>query len=163
MTSTLRLALVLGLLPALANAQETKGPCPGSVGLDSALQGYVNKPDHKPHRKHDGVVPTVADGSFVLASALQDYNRNVVSESAIKDVVLVGVVDTTGKLEPTSLAITESPSDVLTDAVCTAALRMEFDPASTGGRKVPALYKERYSFRQIMGVSDQTRYMPRPH
>jgi hypothetical protein len=155
--------LVLAFAPALAGAQNAKGPCPGSVGLDSALQEYVTKPDHKPRRKQDGVVPTVADGSFTLATAAQDYSRNVVTEGGAKFVVLVGVVDTTGKLEPTSLAITESPYGVLTDAVCTAALQMEFDPATTGGRKVPAVYRERFNFRQVMGVEDPTRLQVRPH
>jgi hypothetical protein len=154
---------VLAFAPALLGAQNPKGPCPGSVGLDSALQEYVPKPDHKPRRKQDGAVPTVVDGSFTVVTVAQDFSRNVVTEGGAKFVILVGVVDTTGKLEPTSLAITESPYGVLSDAVCTAALQMEFDPATTGGRKVPAVYKERFTFRQVMGAEDPSRLQARPH
>jgi hypothetical protein len=143
MRSTL---ILLVLAPALLRAQDAKGPCPGSVGLDSALQGYVTKPDRKPHRQADGVELTVDDGSFVLVTPTNE-GRDFYNGGATKVVRMVAVVDTTGMLDSTSVAITESPSPALTNAVCAAALRMRFDPATQGGRKVRAVYKDWFTFR----------------
>jgi hypothetical protein len=103
--------------------------------------------DHKPRRKQDGVVPTVPDATFTMSTPM-DEDRNIANTGVTKIVVLAGVVDTTGKLVPTSTAITESTSPALTQAVCAAAVQMSFDPAVLGGQKVPALYKERFKFVQ---------------
>jgi hypothetical protein len=131
--------------PALVAAQDAKGPCPGAVGPDSALQGFTAKPDRKPRRKQDGIVPQVQDATFTVSTP-EDEDRNVSNGSMAKIVILVGVVDTTGKLMPTSLAITQSPSGALTQAVCAAALQMAFVPAEKAGQKVPGEYKERFAF-----------------
>jgi hypothetical protein len=140
-----KLLLVLLVVPGVLGAQDAKGPCPGSVGLDSGLTAWVAKPDHKPRRKQDGVVPTVQDATFTVTAPMEE-DRNIASGGTMRIVVLVGVVDTTGKLVPTSTAITESPSQALTQAVCAAALQMSFVPAVLAGQKVPALYKERFAF-----------------
>jgi hypothetical protein len=158
------LVSVLVVTPALLGAQ-AKGVCPGSVGPDSALQGYVSKPDKKPRRKHDGVVPTVQDGSY-SATMPQQADRSMNAESLnTVEVTLIGVVDTTGQLEPTSVMIAESNNVALSQAVCTAALQMQFDPGMKGGQKVAAWYKEQFEFyRQHKQLSsdDQDRMM-HPH
>jgi hypothetical protein len=143
-----RILCLLACIPALAAGQDTRGPCPGSVGLDSVLQGYVTKPDHKPRRQDDGVEPTVDDGSFVLVTGRNDNGAAMANANGTKVVRLVAVVDTTGRLDTTSVAITDSPNAVLTQAVCTAALQMRFDPATLRGRKVAALYKDWFTFRE---------------
>jgi hypothetical protein len=157
---TVRLMCVLAVTPALLGAQGAKGVCPGSVGPDSALQGYVSKPDKKPHRKRDGVVPTVQDGTFTTTAPLQaDRSMNAEWVNSV-DVTLLGVVDTTGQLEPTSVLIAESNNIALSQAVCTAALQMQFDPAIKGGQKVAALYKEQFEFyrqRKDLSSDDQGR------
>jgi hypothetical protein len=152
-----RMLCLLAFAPAIARAQDAKGPCPGSVGLDSALQGYVAKPDHKPHRQADGVEPTVDDGSFVLLTAGNE-GHDMLNGGANKIVRLVGVIDTTGKFDSTSVTITESPYAVLSDAVCTAARQMRFDPATMkDGRKVPVVYKDWFTFRQQFDMSRMPR------
>jgi hypothetical protein len=152
-----RMLCLLAFAPAIARAQDGKGPCPGSVGLDSALQGYVTKPDRKPHRQADGVEPVVDDGSFVLVTA-QNEGHYVVNGGATRIVRLVGVVDTTGRLDSTSVAIAESPNAVLSNAVCTAALQMRFDPATKDGRKVPVVYKDWFTFREQFDLTRMGRH-----
>jgi hypothetical protein len=151
---------VLALAPALLSAQGTKGLCPGSVGPDSGLQGYVSKPDKKPRRKHDGVVPTVQDGSF-SATPPQQADRRMNAEFVNSvNVTLIGVVDTAGRLDPTSVLIAESSNTALNQSVCTAALEMLFDPAMKGGQKVAAVYKEQFEFyrqHKDLSASDQGR------
>ena len=116
-----KFVFLIAFAPAVLSAQDAKGPCPGSVGPDSGLQGFVAKPDRKPRRKQDGIVPTIQDGTFTVSTPM-DEDRNIANGSVPKIVILVGVVDTTGKLEPASLAITQSPSQQLTDAVCASAV-----------------------------------------
>ena len=141
-----KILCVLAFAPALLCAQNAKGPCPGSVGLDPVvLQGTVEKPDRKPRRKHDDVVPHVQGSNFSTV-APDDEDRNFQHTSIPKIVNLVGVVDTTGKLEPASLMITDSPSPALSAAVCEAAVQMAFIPAEDHGQKVRAQYKERFTF-----------------
>jgi len=140
-----KILCLLMLAPALVGAQDAKGPCPGAVGPDSGLQGFVSKPDRKPRRKQDGIVPQIQDGTFTISTP-EDEDRNISNGSMAKIVILVGVVDTTGKLMPTSLAITQSPSASLTQAVCAAALQMVFVPAEKAGQLVAAEYKERFAF-----------------
>jgi hypothetical protein len=143
--------------PVIARAQKASGPCPGSVGLDSVLQGYVTKPDHKPRRQSDGVEPVVDDGSFVLVTP-QNEGHYMVNGGANMIVRLVGVVDTTGRLDSTSVAIAESPNAVLSNAVCTAALQMRFDPATKGGKKVPVVYKDWFTFREEFDLTRMGRH-----
>jgi hypothetical protein len=140
-------AFVLALAPAIAFAQDAKGPCPGAVGPNSALDGNVSKPDRKPRRKEDGIVPIVQTGQFVMSTPM-DEDRNVADGSIPRIVVLIAVVDTTGKIIPTSAEISESPSPGLSQAVCQAALQMQFVPALLHGQKVAAIYKERFAFHQ---------------
>jgi hypothetical protein len=144
---------LLACAPALAAGQDTKGLCPGSVGLDSVLQGYVSKPDHKPHRQDDGVEPTVDDGSFVLVTGRNDNGAAIANAGGSKVVRLVGVVDTTGRLDSTSVTVPDAPNALLMQAVCTAALQMRFDPATRGGRKVAALYKDWFTFRERYDIN----------
>jgi hypothetical protein len=141
-----KVLMVLAFAPALARAQDARGPCPGSVGLDSVLQGYVTKPDRKPHRQADGVEPVLDDGGGYMLATARNAGPTVTNGGASKFVRFVGVVDTTGRLDSTSVTIMESPSPVLSAAVCAAAREMRFDPAMRGGRKVPALYKDWFSF-----------------
>ena len=140
-------AFVLALAPAIAFAQDAKGPCPGAVGPNSALDGDVSKPDRKPRRKEDGIVPIVQTGQFVMSTPM-DEDRNVADGSIPRIVVLIAVVDTTGKIIPTSAEISESPSPGLSQGVCQASLQMQFVPALLHGQKVAAIYKERFAFHQ---------------
>jgi hypothetical protein len=154
---------VFVLVPALLSAQDAKGPCPGSIGPDSVLHGYVMKPDRKPHRQDDGVAPDAEDAGFTLvtaANASQLGSQMGSNSNAPRTVRFVGVVDTTGKLDSTSVAITESPNPALSRAVCTALLQMRFDPAMQGGRRVAALYKDWFTFREHFDVSRIPRARP---
>jgi len=166
--TTQRVLCVLAFAPALLGAQVKEGPkglCPGSVGPDSALQGFVSKPDHKPRRKQDGVVPTVQGGSYTT-TAPQQADRSMDAEVVGEvDVTLIGVVDTVGQMDPTSVLISQSTNSNLSQAVCAAALQMLFDPAVKGGQKVAALYKEQFAFyrqRKDLSSDDQGR-MTHPH
>jgi hypothetical protein len=143
-----RIFCLLACIPAIAAGQDSKGLCPGSVGLDSVLQGYVTKPDHKPRRQDDGVVPTVDDGSFVLVTGRNDNGDAMANAGGTKVVRLVAVVDTAGRLDTSSVSVPDSPDAALTQAVCTAALQMRFDPATLRGQKVAAVYKDWFTFRE---------------
>jgi hypothetical protein len=148
-----KILCLLAVAPALLQAQSNKGACPGAVGPDSALQGYVSKPDKKPRRRQDGVVPILQDPTYTTSQPQQE-GRDFGVGNATKIVILTGVVDTTGKLIPTSLAVTQSPNDDFMNAVCAAGPQMAFDPAVKGGQKVAAIYTERFIFyRNHMGIN----------
>jgi hypothetical protein len=152
-----KILCTIAFVPAVLGAQAGKSPCPGAVGLDSALQGYVSKPDRKPRRRQDGIVPILKDPTYSTAVPQQE-GRDFGVGNMTKIVVLVGVVDTTGKLIPTSLAVTQSPNADFTDAVCAAGPQMAFDPALRGGQKVAAVYTERFIFyRNHMGINTPIR------
>ncbi len=61
-------------------------------------------------------------------------------------VVMRFIVDTLGRVEPSSIAATESSHALFTEAVRAALLRQRFIPAETGGRRVRQLVLQPFSF-----------------
>lgn len=153
MTRLLFLGAVVGALavPVLLAAQNAKGPCPNSVGLNAELQGYVMKPDHKPQRMADDVEPDVEQTHYQIVTPANEMHA-VANGGATKTVTFEGVVDTLGRIDSTSVTITESPNGTLSLSVCAAALQMKFEPATLGGKKVPAVYKGYYHFRETYDI-----------
>lgn len=149
----MRILLVLAALVAMsatAAAQNPAvGPCAGASDvLDSATKASLAaKPDRKPRRQDNGVVPVLENSHFQLLSAA-DQDRNTDYGAPAKWVVATGVVDTTGHIDPKTATIKQSSSVALSHAVCDAWLKMAFTPAMLHGQKVPALYQERFVFQQ---------------
>jgi hypothetical protein len=152
MTRLLFLGTVVGaLVPAMLAAQNAKGPCPNSVGLNAELQGYVMKPDHKPQRLADDVEPNVEQTYYQMVTPANEMHQ-MANGGATKTVSFEGVVDTLGRMDSTSVTITESPNGTLSLSVCAAAVQMKFEPATLGGKKVPAIYKSYYHFRETYDI-----------
>jgi hypothetical protein len=151
MTTLRVLVPALLLAPAMLAAQDAKGPCPNSIGLNAQLQGFVLKPDHKPRRLEDGVEPDIEQTYYQLVTPANEMHE-VANGGATKTVSFQGVVDTLGIIDTSSVTITESPTLALSRAVCAAALQMKFEPATLGGKKVPAVYKGWYNFRETYDI-----------
>ena len=62
------------------------------------------------------------------------------------DVVARFVVDTLGRVEPTSVAIAQSSHDLFERAVRDALSRARFHPAEWGGQRVRQLVEQRFAF-----------------
>jgi len=143
--------LVVTTATAAAQGNPALGPCAGADVLDSATKAsVVAKPDRKPRRQDNGVEPVVQDMKFHQLSQ-QDMDKE--SESGPRKwVMITGVVDTTGHIDPKTAIVTQSSSVGLSHAVCDAWVKMAFAPAMYHGQKVPAMYQERFIFEQ--GVAD---------
>jgi hypothetical protein len=111
----------------------------------------VTKPDHKPQRLADDVEPDVEQTYYQRVTASNEM-QHLANGGSTKTVSVQGVVDTLGRMDSSSVTITESPSPALSQAVCTAALQMKFEPATLGGKKVPAIYKTWYQFRETYDI-----------
>jgi TonB family protein len=57
------------------------------------------------------------------------------------------VVDTTGRVDPSSVRVLESDEPRFSESVRTALSEMRFRPASRGGRAVRQLVEQRFNFR----------------
>lgn len=126
---------------AAAQGNPAVGPCAGADPIDSAMKGnVVAKPDRKPRR--DGAV-VVQDSHFHVMS-IEDQDKN--TDGARKWVVVTGIVDTTGFLDPKTANITQSSTITLSHAMCDAIVKVAFSPALEKGQKVRAPYKERFVF-----------------
>jgi hypothetical protein len=151
---TLIFALVLlrASHTAAAQGNPALGPCAGADVLDSATKAsLVAKPDRKPRRQDNGVTPQVQDMKFHTLSQL-DLDKETNAGGQRKWVMITGVVDTTGHIDPKTAIVTQSSSVGLTHAVCDAWVKMAFSPAVYHGQKVPAMYQERFIFEQ--GATD---------
>lgn len=62
------------------------------------------------------------------------------------EVLMQFVVDTTGKVEPSSITVLKSSHDQFSASVRQALLRMKFLPAEIGGRKVRQLVQQPFNF-----------------
>jgi hypothetical protein len=119
--------------------------------LDSATKAsLVAKPDRKPRRQDNGIEPVVQDMKFHQLSQ-QDMDKEG-EGGPRKWVLITGVVDTTGHIDPKTAIITQSSSVGLSHAVCDAWVKMAFAPAVSHGQKVPAMYQERFIF--ALGAAD---------
>ena len=146
------LMLLLASHAAAAQGNAALGPCAGADVLDSATKAsIVAKPDRKPRRQDNGIEPQVQDMKFHNLSQL-DLDKETDAGGPRKWVVITGVVDTTGHIDPKTAIVTQSSSVGLTHAVCDAWLKMAFAPAMSHGQKVPAMYQERFIFEQ--GATD---------
>ena len=145
----LTLALLVGMTAtAAAQSKPELGPCAGADVLDSATKAtIVAKPDRKPRRQDNGVEPQVQDAKFHTLSQY-DLDKETESGGPRKWVVITGVVDTTGHIDPKTAIVTQSSSVALSHAVCDAWVKMAFSPATLHGQKVPAMYQERFIFEQ---------------
>jgi hypothetical protein len=149
----MRILVTLALLVAMsataaAQGNPALGPCAGADALDSATKAsIVAKPDRKPRRQDNGVVPQVQDAHFHTLSQV-DLDRETESGGQRKWVMISGVVDTTGHIDPKTAIVTQSSSIALSHAVCDAWVKMAFSPAVWHGQKVPAMYQERFIFEQ---------------
>jgi hypothetical protein len=144
--------LSLVAMSATAAAQKVNpavGPCAGADdALDSATKAsLVAKPDHKPHRQDNGIMPVATDMHFRMLTQT-DVDQNFESGAPRKWVIATGIVDTTGRIDPKTAVIKESSSVGLSHAVCDAWVKMAFAPATLHGQKVPAPYQERFIFEQ---------------
>jgi hypothetical protein len=148
--------VIMGLIAtasaARAQGNPALGPCAGADVLDSATKAsIVAKPDRKPRRQDNGVTPQVQDAHFHTLSQM-DLDKETASGGQRKWVMISGVVDTTGHIDPKTAIVTQSSSIALSHAVCDAWVKMAFAPAVWHGQKVPAMYQERFIFEQ--GVAD---------
>jgi hypothetical protein len=151
-TIVFALVLLLASHTAAAQGKPELGPCAGADVLDSATKAsIVAKPDRKPRREDNGVMPMVQDMKFHTLTQL-DLDKETEGGGPRKWVVITGVVDTTGHIEPKTAIVTQSSSVGLTHAVCDAWVKMAFSPAMYHGQKVPAMYQERFIFEQ--GATD---------
>jgi len=150
-TIVFALVLLLASHAAAAQGKPELGPCAGADVLDSATKAsIVAKPDRKPRRQDNGVMPMVQDMKF---HALTQVDLDKETEGGPRKwVVITGVVDTTGHIDPKTAIVTQSSSVGLTHAVCDAWVKMAFAPATYHGQKVPAMYQERFIFEQ--GATD---------
>jgi len=145
------LVLLLASQTAAAQGNPALGPCAGADVLDSATKAsIVAKPDRKPRRQDNGIQPQVQDLKYHSLSQL-DLDKET-EGGPRKWVMITGVVDTTGHIDPKTAIVTQSSSVGLTHAVCDAWVKMAFSPAMYHGQKVPAMYQERFIFEQ--GVAD---------
>lgn len=154
---TLLFFAVLVAMSATAAAQNPAvGACAGASDvLDSATKaGIAAKPDRKPRRVDNGVVPIVQNSHFQMLTSADD-DRNLEAAGPEKWVVVTGVVDTTGHIDPTTAVVKQSSSVALTHAVCDAWVKMAFTPAEWHGQKVRAVYQERFVFRQSVATFDE--------
>jgi hypothetical protein len=137
--------LIATAAAARAQGNPALGPCAGADVLDSATKAsIVAKPDRKPRRQDNGVYPMVQDMKFHM---LTQYDLDKESEGGQRKwVMITGVVDTTGRIDPKTAIITQSSSIGLSHAVCDAWVKMAFSPAVYHGLKVPAMYQERFIF-----------------
>jgi hypothetical protein len=150
--------LVVTTATAAAQGNAALGPCAGADVLDSATKAsIVAKPDRKPRRQDNGVQPVVQDLKFHQLSQL-DLDKEAEGGGPRKWVMITGVVDTTGHIDPKTAIVTQSSSVGLTHAVCDAWVKMAFAPAMYHGAKVPAMYQERFVFEQ--GVADIDNHNP---
>src|SRR5579862_7451215 len=134
-------ALVLMSATATAQGNPAVGPCAGADPIDSAMKGdVVAKPDRKPRRQGE---IAIEDSHFHMLST-EDQDRN--TEGPKKWVLVTGIVDTTGFVDPKTANITQSSSIALSHAVCEAFVKVAFSPALVKGQKVRAPYKERLVF-----------------
>jgi hypothetical protein len=141
-------ALVAMSATAAAQNNAAVGPCAGAEPLDSATKASIPaKPDHKPRRQDNGIMPVATDMHFRMLTQT-DMDQNFESGAPRKWVIVTGVVDTTGHIDPKTAAIKESSSVGLSHAVCDAWVKMAFAPATLHGQKVPGLYQERFIFEQ---------------
>jgi hypothetical protein len=153
----MRICVALALLvvmsaTAAAQGNPALGPCAGADVLDSATKASITaKPDRKPRRQENGVYPMVQDMSFHMLSQY-DLDKEIEGGQR-KWVMITGVVDTTGRIDPKTAIITQSSSIGLSHAVCDAWVKMAFSPAVNHGQKVPAMYQERFVFE--VGAASQ--------
>jgi hypothetical protein len=149
----MRIILTTGLLvgmtaTAAAQGNPALGPCAGADVLDSATKASIAaKPDRKPRRQENGITPQVQDAHFHTLSQL-DLDKETEGGGPRKWVMITGVVDTTGHIDPKTAIVTQSTSVALTHAVCDAWVKMAFSPAMLHEQKVPAMYQERFIFEQ---------------
>lgn len=147
----MRICVVLVLLvvmsaTAAAQGNPALGPCAGADVLDSATKAsIVAKPDRKPRRQDNGVYPNVQDMKFHMLTQF-DLDKETEAGGQRKWVMITGVVDTTGHIDPKTAIVTQSSSIGLSHAVCDAWVKMAFSPAVSHGQKVPAMYQERFVF-----------------
>jgi hypothetical protein len=149
----MRILLVLAALVAMSASALAQNPAVGACAgadetLDSATKASIAaKPDRKPRRQDNGIEPVAQDSHF-HSLAVADEDRNIDTGTPTKWVVVTGVVDTTGHIDPRTAVIKQSSSVALSHAVCDAWVKMAFTPAMLHGQKVPAVYQERFVFQQ---------------
>ncbi len=84
----------------------------------------------------------------VVATAPEPRYPDRLRDAGVSGHVLVRfVIDTTGRIEPASVAIVESSHDLFERAVRDVLPRMRFQPASVGNRRVRMLVEMPFEFR----------------
>ncbi|MDF1502389.1 energy transducer TonB, partial [Roseisolibacter sp. H3M3-2] len=81
-----------------------------------------------------------------LGNAAPRYPEALRAAGASGEVVAEFVVDTTGRVEPSSVAVVASTHALFEHSVRDALRRMRFRPAEAGGRKVRQLVRQPFTF-----------------
>ena len=117
-------------------------------GERSSAVGLV--PFGQPARPSDSVFTVLEVQRMVEryeGSAAPVYPPELSARGVEGHVQATFVVDTTGRVDPTSVRVLESDEPRFSESVRTALGEMRFRPASRGGRAVRQLVEQRFNFR----------------
>jgi TonB family protein len=117
-------------------------------GERSSAVGLV--PFGQPARPSDSVFTVLEVQRMVEryeGSAAPIYPPELSARGVEGHVQATFVVDTTGRVDPTSVQVLESDEPRFSESVRTALSEMRFRPASRGGRAVRQLVEQRFNFR----------------